>query len=96
MNEKYLDGDVEQIVRDHLGRLGRAPAFAASRLTAGRMSRPVVSAVVVARVHVRVDQLHVVQPRQEVVQETLRDRRSGRLQAVANFCERYIVRSPPN
>ena len=74
----HLDRDVEEIVGDHLRRLRRAPSFATSTLLR-------INPNLTFGTDIGINQLQVVEPRQQVIQETLNYRWSGGLKTVTNF-----------
>ncbi len=95
----HLDRDVKEVVGDHLRRLRRAPpvpvgvgARPSSSPRSCPLRPPLLRSLpllaVAAAAYVWVHQLHVVQPGQKVVQETLGDGRARRLKAVADFWEK--------
>ena len=85
----YLDSDVKQIVGNHLGSFGRSPAFPAACVAGVLVGAGVGLALAaggpLSQTDIWIDQLHVVQPGEEVVQQALGHRRARRLQTVTDF-----------
>lgn len=80
-----LGGDVEEVVEHHLGGLCRAPALSAAARPAhlGRVVLEVGERV--GRRHVWVDELHVVEPGQQVLQQQLPHLGPRRLEPVRDL-----------
>ena len=78
----HLDRDVEEVVGDHLSGLGRPPALPTPTLLRVHPDLGGLGA------DVGINQLQVVQPGQEVEQQTLDHRRPRGLEPVTNFCRK--------
>ncbi len=76
--QSHLDSDVEEVVGDHLRRLRRSPSFSTSTLLR-------INPNLRLGTDIGIDQLQVVEPRQQVVQETLDDRWPSGLETVTDF-----------